>query len=360
MHHTSVKIVRRKKIMKMRAAIYNGIHNVVLSEAEKPEVIPGAIVVKNIRSGICGTDLHAYNINGPEVGIVPGNQFGHEMSGVVEEVGEGVEGIKKGTHVFINPCTFKEPTAEMSVLMCCDMAGAFSEYVRVDKPVSEYNVFELPEDLDWDIAAMIEPISVALNGILKCRPKKDDKVVIYGGGIIGLCALACLKCMGVEEVIVTARNPFRSAKVEELGGILCNTKLSTVPDFVMDKWGKLTGNNGEDTWNADIVIDCAGYAGAFEEIMKYAKCGSQICVIALGTSEEKLTESNLCYKDISIHGSFAYTPETNRKAIDLVVENPAAFAPIATATYGLSEIAKAFEEANVSSKNVKVLIDHSK
>lgn len=256
--------------------------------------------------------------------------------------------------------SFREPTAEMSVLMCCDMAGAFSEYVRVDKPVSEYNVFALPEDMGWDVAAMIEPISVALNGIVKCNPKKTDKVVIYGGGIIGLCALACLKCMGVDDVIVTARNLFRSAKVTELGGILCNTKEKPVTEFTMDKWGKLTGNNGEDTWNADIVIDCAGYAGGFEEIMQYAKCGSQICVIALGTSEERIIENNLCFKDVSIHGSFAYTPAVNRMAIDMVAANQAAFAPIATATFGLSQIAEAFEAANDSSKQVKVLIDHSK
>jgi threonine dehydrogenase-like Zn-dependent dehydrogenase len=279
---------------------------------------------------------------------------------VIEEVGAGVTGFQKGQHIFINPCTFKEPTAEMSVLMCCDMAGAFSEYVRVDKPVAEYNVFPLPEDLSWDVAAMIEPISVALNGIVKCNPKKGDKVIIYGGGIIGLCALACLKCLGIDDVIVTARNPFRSAKVEEMGGILCNTKETSVPAFAMEKWGKLTGNNGEDTWNADIVIDCAGYPGGFGEIMQYAKCGSQICVIALGTSEETIIENNLCFKDVSIHGSFAYTPAVNRQAIDLVAANPAAFAPIATATFGLSQIAEAFEAANDSKKQVKVLIDHAK
>ena len=224
--------------MKMRAAIYNGLKQVSLEEIEKPEVPQSGILVKNIRSGICGTDLHAYGIDGPEVGIIPGNQFGPEMSGVIDEVGESTVGFEKGQHVFINPCTFKEPTPEMSVLMCCDMAGAFSEYVPVEKPVVGYNVFPLDEKLSWDVAAMIEPISVALNGILKCNPKKGDKVVIYGGGIIGLCALACLKCMGIDDVIVTARNPFRTAKVVEMGGILCNTKQTPVTEFTMEKWGK--------------------------------------------------------------------------------------------------------------------------
>lgn len=346
--------------MKMRGGMYNGLNNVSLESFDRPEVKPGGLVVKNIRSGICGTDLHAYQINGPEVGIHPGNQFGHEMAGIIDEVGEGVSEFKSGDHVFINPVTFREATEEMSVLMSCDMAGAFSEYVAVDHPVSEYNVFKLKNELSWDVAALTEPVSVALNGILKCRPKQDDKVVIYGGGIIGLCALACLKCMGIEEVIVTARNPFRSAKIEEMNGILCNTKEQTAPEFIMNRWGKLTGNNGEDTWNADIVIDCAGYPGAFEEIFKYAKCGSQIAVISLGTSQETLVENDLCFKDISIHGSFAYTPEVNRKAIDYMTDNEKVFMPIVTATYGLSDISEAFKAATDHSKNVKVLIDHAK
>ena len=346
--------------MKMRAGIYGGLQTVTLGEVEKPEIKPGAIIIKNIRSGICGTDLHAYNINGPEVGIDPGNQFGHEMSGVVDEVGEGVTGFKKGQKVFVNPVTFREPNEKLSVLQSCDMAGAFSEYVLVEKPVEGYNVFTLDEKLSWDVAAMIEPISVALNGILLCQPKKGDKVVIYGGGIIGLCALACLKSMGIDDVIVTARNPFRSGKVVEMGGILCNTKETDVPSFVMDRWGKSKGNNGEDTWNADFVLDCAGYPGAFEEMLKYARVDSHIGIIALGTSEEKLVENWLCYKACSIHGSFAYTPAVNKQAIDMVTAHQETFLPIATATYGLSEITEAFAAANDSKKQVKVLIDHSR
>ena len=346
--------------MQMRGGRYNGLNDVSLEYFEKPEVKPGGILIKNIRSGICGTDLHAYQINGPEVGIVPGNQFGHEMAGVIDAVGEGTTGFKAGEHVFINPVTFREATEEMSVLMSCDMAGAFSEYVAVDHPVEEFNVFKLKDSLSWDIAALTEPVSVALHGILKSNPKKDSKVVIYGGGIIGLCALACLKCMGVEEVIVTARNAFRSEKILEMNGILCNTKETPAPEFVMNRWGKLTGNNGEDTWNADIVIDCAGYPGAFSEIFRYAKCGSQIVIISLGTAVETIVENDLCFKDISIYGSFAYTPEVNRKAINMMTANQSVFAPIVTSSYGLSDISEAFKAAADHHRNVKVLIDHSK
>ena len=113
-------------------------------------------------------------------------------------------------------------------------------------------------------------------------------------------------------------------------------------------------------WDADLVIETAGYKGAFEEIMTYAKCGSQINILALGVSQERVTETNLAYKDISIQGTFAYTPETNKKVIEMVSSNEKIFAPIATATYGLSDIKEAFEAARDHKKNVKVLIDHAK
>lgn len=344
----------------MRAAIYNGVKNVKLAEVEKPLLEPEAIMVKNVRSGICGTDLHAYNIEGEGVGILEGNQFGHEMAGVIDEVGSEVTGFKVGTHVFINPCTFETPTAERSILMCCDMAGAFSEYVTCKKPVKEYNVFELDDSLPWDIAALIEPLSVAMNGCLIVNPQKQEKAIVYGAGIIGLCTLACLKYLGVDDVIVVDTVPMRLERVRQLGGTPCNAKEINVNDFAKKLWGATTGNAGEENNNADITIDCAGYKGALENIIKCAKVGSRISIVSLGSSEEKVVETTLAFKAITISGSFAYTPEVNRKVIDMITECPDKFSPIVTATYGLSDIDKAFEEACDVNKNVKVLIDHSK
>jgi threonine dehydrogenase-like Zn-dependent dehydrogenase len=344
----------------MKAGIYNGVKNITFGEIEKPKIEPGSIIVKNVRSGICGTDLHAYNIKGEDVGILPGNQFGHEMAGIIDEVGEGVSNFKKGTHVFINPCTFDTPTAERSILMCCDMAGAFSEYVKCKKPVKEYNIFELDESLPWDVAALIEPLSVAMNGCLLVNPKKGDKAIVYGSGIIGLCTFACLKYLGVEDIIVAGTTPSRLEKVKQMGGIPCNNKEINVNEFAMELWGTTIGNAGEENNNADITIDCAGYPTSLENIIKCAKVGSRISIISLGTNEEKVTESSLAFKAVTICGSFAYTPEVNRKVIDMITECPENFAPIITSIYGLSEIAKAFEEACDSHKNIKVLIDHSK
>lgn len=346
--------------MKMRAGIYNGVKNVTLNEVDKPEITPNSIIIKNVRSGICGTDLHAYNVEGHGVGIWEGNQFGHEMCGIIAEVGKNVKDFIAGEHIFVNPCTFETPTKEKSILMCCDMAGAFSEYVKCDIPQREYNIFHLNDKLSWDVAALIEPLSVAMNGVVLTKPQKGEKAIVYGAGIIGLCTLACLKYMGVQDVIVSDTVPFRLERVKQMGGIPCNVKEQNVSDFAKKLWGETTGNNGESNTDADIVIDCAGYRGALESILETAKVGSRIALVALGTSEEKVTEVNIAYKACAIYGSFAYTPAVNRMVIDMIEKDEKAVLPIITATYGLSEISKAFNDACDGSKNIKVLIDHSK
>ena len=344
----------------MKAGIYHGLHDVSVEEIEKPKLIPGSIVIRNVRAGICGTDLHAYGLEYEGVCIYPGNQFGHEMVGIVDKVADGVSEFEEGDFVFVNPCTFKDPTPERGTLANCDMAGAFSQYVRVDRPRESYNVFKLDPSLSPDVAALIEPVSVALNGIEIASPKPGDKVLIYGGGIIGMCALACLGCLGFNDVVVTARNDFRCGKVKELGGVLCDTREQTIPEFVIGRWSRLTGNSSEETWNADLVIDCGGWKGCIEEMMRYAKAGSAISELSLGISEERITASQLACKAIRIFGSFAYTPEVNSRAIAMISENPDRFAPIVTSVFGLSRLPEAFEAASDSHQNVKVLIDHAR
>ena len=111
----------------MRGGMYNGIKNVSLENFEKPVLKENSLVVKNLRAGICGTDIGAYLRGGDAVGIFPGNQFGHEMVGVIEEIAEGVEGFEKGKTVFVNPTEAREIPEGWNKTMSVDMAGAFSE-----------------------------------------------------------------------------------------------------------------------------------------------------------------------------------------------------------------------------------------
>lgn len=341
----------------MRAAIYNGIHDVTVEDLPKPELVPGSVIVKNIRSGICGTDLYAFNINGADMNIFQGNQFGHEMAGIVAEKADDIEDIDVGDHVYVNPMLYRKPTPELSIEAGCCVAGGFSEYIRVENARYGYNLEKLDSEMTWELAAMIEPCAVAYETLTKHKVTPETKVVIYGGGKIGQSALALLKTMGVKEVIVTARNPLRAAKVRQLGGILCDTTKRSAPDFIKEYWGTGIGNCNEETWLADFTIDAGGWHGALEELIANAKSASDIAIVALGQTEQKIVETALVNKGLSIHGAYAYTPEDCREVIRLMEKAPENFLPLTTGTYPLSDIAQALKDASDSTKHMKVLIN---
>ena len=343
----------------MRGGQYNGIKNVELSEFDKPILKQDSILIKNMRAGICGTDLHAYTLEGESVGILPGNQFGHEMCGVIDSIGSGVDGFEVGQRVFVNPVTFRSIPEGYTPTMSADMAGAFSEYVLVEKPQWNVNLFKIPDHVSLDFAVLVEPLSVSMNGVMLAQPQKGQKAIIYGAGTIGLGCLVALKHLGIEDVIVADSVPLRLETVKKLGGIPCDITKTKTNQFALDLWGNLTAGMGMDMNDADLVFDCAGYTGSIRDYLDNAKMGSQLICIALGNGQVPISTSELAFKSVSIKGSCGYTSQANQEVIRML-DSGIDFFPIITATYPLSKISEAFEDATNVNKNIKVIIDHTK
>lgn len=343
----------------MRGGMYNGIKDVTLENFQEPELKEKSLIVKNLRAGICGTDIGAYLRGGEAVGIFPGNQFGHEMVGVIEKVADDTNEFEIGKVVFVNPTEAREIPEGWNKTMSVDMAGAFSEYVRVENPQWGINLFEIPQNVSLESAAIIEPMCVAMNGVVSAEPKKGEKAIVYGAGPIGLAALVELKSFGVEEVIVADTIPRRLEAVEKLGGIACDVTTTPINDFAMQLWGTHTGDLGQATTDADIVIDCAGYSDSIKDFISCAKLYSRYVAIALGMHQEPISMFDLVLRRVKLIGSSAYTPEIIQMVIDLLATGTDV-SPIITDVYGLSDISRAFEYASHSSENIKVLIDHTK
>src|SRR5690625_4909793 len=210
--------------MTMRAVIYKGIEDIAVEDAPIPEIGPKDVLVKNMRAGICGTDIGAYLRGGDDVGIFPGNQIGHEFVSEVVEVGDEVEDprIKSGLRVFINPVTSKRQGEGRSPVEIADSAGGLTQYISVHDAAIDYNLFPLPDNVSWDQAVLIEPFSVANHGVNTAQPQAGERALVFGAGAIGLGVLANLKANGVEEVIVSDVVQNRLDVVEVLGGIAIN------------------------------------------------------------------------------------------------------------------------------------------
>jgi threonine dehydrogenase-like Zn-dependent dehydrogenase len=201
----------------MKAAVLEKPGKMVIEERPIPEPAPGWIRLKNKASGICGSDMHIYTGNHPWLQpghpmerFVLGNVYGHEIAGVVDAVGDGVQGIEKGQRAAVNaivPCQRCEFCRVGLFQLCRNLehygfhhAGGFAEYTLV--PAA--NVLKLPEQLSYQEAAILDVLVVGIHAVQIGDISMADRVAILGAGPIGLAMAACVKRSGAREVFITA------------------------------------------------------------------------------------------------------------------------------------------------------------
>ena len=342
----------------MKAGIYQGIEKVSVEEIEKPTITENDVLIKVVKAGICGTDVGAYKAGGEAVGIHEGCEFGHEFVGEVEEVGSAVTNITKGLRVTINPTARRPLSCGMNSTEIADMSGAFSQYVYVQDAKLDYNIFKLPDTLSYGDGVLTEPLSVSTHGVALAKAKAGDKALVYGAGTIGLAAVAALQKQGVKDIIVSDVNDFKLSFVEKMGAIPFNPNNGSLIDFVKEKWGTSIGNCSEETWNADIVLDCAGAPFITAEFLDNAKVFSKLVIVAINMTPAQMSPFWLLAKEVSIYGSRGYTPEDILLAIDTLNDKDCKLKNIITHSFAQDDLKDAFVVASDANKAVKVVIEY--
>ncbi|MBP1736330.1 MAG: Zn-dependent dehydrogenase [Oscillospiraceae bacterium] len=351
----------------MKALIYKGIEDIELVEKDRPLCGPDDVIVRNIRSGICGTDITGYKYGGEKVYIFPGREFGHEMVGEVCEKGEHVQGLEIGSRVFVDP-NYSTPDPYES-----DMAGAFSQYVRVWNAALGHNLYLLPEELSYEDAVLIEPFSVATHGKNTAQVKPDENVLIIGAGTIGLCALSSLIAQGNQKVVVLDIDDDRLALAEKMGGTGFNSNKGNdaVFQFLSKTFGLMENTNhrldiAEDgsmeitsnaVWNIDAVIDCAGANDIVDEYMKHAKQRSRFCCIALHKGSVPIRFHEIMSTQCAIMGSRGYDRIDIEEVISNLTRKNSKVTEMITHKFPLSDAVQAFKTAADPSVAVKVVLD---
>lgn len=337
----------------MKATIYNGVKDISLEELPVPQPKAKDVVVKLVRSGICGTDVTAYKFGGQYVGIDEGSEFGHEMVGYVCERGSDVtEDIFTGMRVFVHPqyCSLKG--APQSV-----MAGAFSEYVLVEDAKIGYNLFELPDNVAYEEAAIIEPFCVGTRGANTADVKPGDVVVVYGAGTIGLCATAALLAKGLEDVVVVDIVDWRLDVAKKMGAITYNNSNGDLADFLMDKYGYDLIGYGTKAARVDAYIDAAGAPNIIPDTLKIANMKSRIVVVAMYKNGITVEPNDIMLSEAQIKGSCAYLHEDIYEVIDNLKNKRTKITEIITHRYKIDEVKEAFEMASDASQAIKVVVE---
>jgi len=339
----------------MKAIIYKGVRNVELQERTMPVCGPNDVIVRNVRAGICGTDVSAYLYGGIYGGIFPdseeGHEFGHEMVGYVCEVGENVSCVKEGTRVFVNP-VLRTPDPSAACMAC-----AFSQYVLVQNAKSEYNLYILPDSLSYDDAVLIEPFSVGTHGKNTARTKPEDNVVIYGAGTIGLCALSGLIAQGNKKVVVVDIDDNRLETVREMGGTGFNPVSGDIFSFLVEQFGEAKGVYRQPVVDVDVVIDCAGASNIPGDFLNYAKPQARLVCVGMHKKDIFLSFAQIMSKQSIIMGSRGYTHEDILEVIHNLAGRNSFVTKIITHKFKLNEAVKAFETASNPGLVIKVVID---
>ncbi len=331
----------------MKAVLYYGKEDLRIEDIEEPQVRPGTVKISPSFNGICGSDLHLYQdgpippaptadephpISGETLPVV----LGHEFSGVVEEIGEGVDGFSVGDSVVVEPLMVDGtcPACEKGAYNLCEKmgfigisgrGGGLSEHIVVEKrwvhPVG---------DMPLDQAAMIEPLAVAVHAVKHAKAEAGQTAVVGGAGPIGLLVAAVLKAYGVKTIVSEV-----SRKRRELAA------STAVADVVVDPMNEdlneivaaQTGGAG-----AELAFDAAGVPVVVEQLLGVLGAGGRLEVVALHSQPIELDISKyLTMQDREMGSCIGYAND-HADAIELVQSGQIDLEPFITGRIGPDEI----------------------
>ncbi|MCK9276040.1 MAG: alcohol dehydrogenase catalytic domain-containing protein [Syntrophales bacterium] len=334
----------------MKAAVLRGKKDIRIESVPDPVADPDGIIVKVKACGVCGSDLHVYKAEGNE-----GTIFGHEFSGEVAEVGAKVSDITVGervTAVGFRPCgecfwckQGKGFRCSALALVGYQLPGAMAEYVAVPSAVKGRNVFPLPEELTFEDAATVEPLSISLYSVKKAQPREKDIVAVMGAGVIGLSAIQILKSMGVSKVLVSARRPSRLQAARESGSdlVIDAATQDTVAEIMA-----ATGDMG-----VDIVVECAGSPISFDQSIEILRGGGKMMLVGIYETPLSWDPANVINKNISLIGCLG---GNFPGSIDLLKTGKVTTRNFVTHRFPLDKTAEAFETQISDPGAIKVMI----
>ncbi len=338
----------------MKATYFLGNQTFEVRERPVPKAQPGTVVIRNYACGVCGTDVHIYHGEPGSAEVHPPVVLGHEYSGVITELGAGVQGLQVGDHVTIDPniyCGVCPACRNGKKQMCSHMEavgvtmdGGFAEYSMV--PAAQ--ALRLNPEVPLEFGAMSEPLACCIHGIDRAEIKVGDTVCVVGGGAIGLLLLQLARLSGAARVIVSEPNAIRREKALLLGADFC---LDPLEAGALEKYMDYTDGEG-----ADVVIECAGNHAAVESAFQFAKRGATILLFSVPSvgAVYELPLFDVFQKELTIRGTFV-NPDTHQRAVALINSGRIQIAPILTHSYSLDELPEAIAK-QMSADSIKVLV----
>ncbi|WP_338125054.1 zinc-dependent alcohol dehydrogenase [Paenibacillus dendritiformis] len=349
------------------------------------------VKIKVKYGGICGSDLNLIFLHdSPATSPFASFPFtiGHEVVGVIDEVGERVSGIHPGERVVVDPilsCMARGfpdlcPACRRGDLSLCerlasgrispglligacrDTGGSWSPYLVAHRS----QIFKVPANVsDWN-AIMTDPLATALHAIMRDPPRDHDTVLVIGAGVIGICVLAALRALGFSNrIIVLAKHPFqmemarlygaseifqltsRSKSYEQLAELLGAKMLTPL-------FGKPVIQGG-----ADFTYECVGRERSIDDALRFTKSGGKVKLLGVASFPRGVDWTPIWLNELQIQGSFAVSTEefegkrsrTYALALDLMDSRKIDLAPLVTHQFPLDQYREAIATASGKGKS---------
>ena len=341
----------------MRAAVVSGPQAFEVQEIETPEVQPGGVLVRVRNCGICGSDLHFYRGEFP---AAPGLRLGHEIAGEIAAVGEGVAGLSTGQPVAIEPvevcrdCDFcrdgRQQLCPERKLLGTMLPGAFAEYLHVPA----YCAHPLPDGLDFEVGALVEPLAVAVHGLRQVGLAKGERVLVLGSGTIGLMAVAAARALGAGDVYATARYPHQAEAARALGAAgAVEANDNAVQELTAAFAGRLP----------EVVVETVGgHADTLDQAITLAQPGGRVSLLGVFTGPVSLNSIMMVLKEISLVGGITYGRPDSSSDFEVALEIAARISDdlrrLITHRVALEDIGQGFATAaDKSQRSIKVTVE---
>ena len=336
--------------MKNQAAVLYAPHDVRIEERPVPKPGPKEVLIEIKAVGVCGSDVHYYEHG--RIGSYVVRQpliLGHEASGIIVDVGEGVNKGRVGERVAIEPgipdgvC---EQCRSGRYNLCPNVRffgtppidGAFTNYVTIPESFA----YKLPDQMSDEEGALIEPLSVGLWACRKAMLRGADHVLITGAGPVGVLALKVALALGATQITMTDVSPQRL----EMGRKLGATRTVNVAETPLTNVGV----------EADVLIECSGNQKALMDGIRSLRPAGKAVAVGMSPGEEvSVPMSFLQNREITLTGTFRYA-NTYADAIALVATGRIDLKPIITGHYTLEETEQALQATKNDPANIKSVV----
>ena len=335
----------------MNATFYQGNASFSVAEVPIPAPANGEVQIKVAYCGVCGTDVHIYHGMMDKRVNIP-TTIGHEMSGTIAAIGEGVSGYQVGEKVVVRPLDHRgEQPSDKGYSHICknlkfigiDSPGAMQQYWNVPA----FTLHRLPADTDLRLAALVEPLAVACHDVRLSGLEAREYAVILGGGPIGMLVAMVAKNKG-GRVLVSEVNPTRIELAKAMGFDVVNPVEEDVLAYI---------ENATEGRLADVVFEVAGVQPTVDLMTEIAGIRSRIVMVAIHGQPKPVNLFKFFWKELKLIGARVYEKEDYDEAIRLIAANQLPFESLITSVEPLTNIQRVFEHIDQNPSGMKVLLD---